>query len=499
MRPRLTRPTRSPYSAAGDLGPPTLKPEIRYRVEAVAEVVTQDTTGAVNLQSDALLCLRVPGSSKVGIPNPYCTASLQSINSFRHAFELDVPDECPTGELTLELFYTAAGRRANMQRVAALPVRLEGTYWPLDVDLIQRACNIRFDTDRPERSAIVYVENSKDGQIALTGWSCRDRPLRVGPFAVPTIDLDAHLKKNVPVELIRNRVRKFSSQGCPAEFLLWVLKLRRGYRANFSLIVCDHSDAEIPWELVELGDDRYLGALCAVVRWLRVRGYATFYDLKPVDTEYAGTVLSFRDGPEVPDKGDRVALDRLCTDDLGTLSQMTRRLMQPINTVGLVYYYCHGQYLNDDASEFILYPERNPADEFATSLFLSRSRPKGPLPLFFVNACNSARRRYGDRLNELPAVLLERLASGFIGTLGSVDAGCAARFAGELLEAIRGGTAKARPAVALRRLRRKYARRLAAAPTPDNWEMFLIAFLYAYYGNPLARHRLTSAAGGGPP
>ena len=58
------------------------------------------------------------------------------------------------------------------------------------------------------------------------------------------------------------------------EIRKWLKLLRRKLGEHLCLVIADHTDFEIPWEMVELSPyespNEYLGALIATVRWRQI-------------------------------------------------------------------------------------------------------------------------------------------------------------------------------------------------------------------------------------
>ena len=93
----------------------------------------------------------------------------------------------------------------------------------------------------------------------------------------------------------------------------------------------------------------------------------------------------------------------------------------------------------------------------------------------------------------LPEVLLALLAGGYIGTLGPVGMEYAPVIGQQILEAARCSPAGINPAEELRRIRAEAVQQLEQQPSLENMLNFVFAFMYVYYGNPLASLRLTGA------
>jgi len=127
--------------------------------------------------------------------------------------------------------------------------------------------------------------------------------------------------------------------------------------------------------------------------------------------------------------------------------------------------------------------------DLAPHAFESLTRNEDERPLLFVNDSHSGRLRCELRKTSgLPEVLLARVASGYIGTLGLIDSPCRTLVAIALFRAACSDPEGMRPADLLRQLRKQVAQQLAENQTKkDAWLSFIYVFMYVYYGNPFAR------------
>src|SRR5207247_6057576 len=91
------------------------------------------------------------------------------------------------------------------------------------------------------------------------------------------------------------------------------------------------------------------------------------------------------------------------------------RLAQSLQDVGLVYLACHGIFTYNEKHKAAVGSLKNPADRISAVQSEDLKQLAGARPLFFVNACHSARlMRDSQGFYGLPEVMLALLASGYI-------------------------------------------------------------------------------------
>src|SRR5262249_40185564 len=154
------------------------------------------------------------------------------------------------------------------------------------------------------------------------------------------------------------------------------------------LVLCDHANSEIPWEMVELADNRYLGAEVNLVRWVPVRLFAKDCKLDLEQATQSGEVLAFRNGPPVQhlDSDEQVLRSQLgCVPDTDW-RDISRRIVDSLGRTALVYFYCHGTHDFREVERWYLEPENRAPDAFPITEFNEIPEQLGRRPVFFVNA-----------------------------------------------------------------------------------------------------------------
>lgn len=111
--------------------------------------------------------------------------------------------------------------------------------------------------------------------------------------------------------------------------------------------------------------------------------------------------------------------------------------------------------------------------------------------MFFVNACNSARwhRVSAKEYLGLHEVILANFASAYIGTSGPVNA----KFTLEVAQFILPQPEESAEGISLARRLRDFRTQIVNKYLGKEDEKVLYAFMYVYYGNPLAYLHLSLA------
>ncbi len=411
------------------------------------------------------------------------------VETFTEEFQVTVAEECPITTLELVLLYREE-HSSQWKQLAVLPLSLKGTYNPVDEGFME-ACKVELDTPLLDKFAMLHIEPSTQGKLRLSSWSYRGRPFYTDS-AQPSIGLAAFVEGKIDPEDLRNEVRKFSRQS-PKELLRWLQELLKLYPEQLCLIIVDDTNSEFPWEMMQLDDKTYLGASAIVVRWVGVHCYGEWRKLNICTQQYSGSVLAYLEEAGLTRTlEERQVLDTLVATYCQTTKDLKLRLSQTLNTVSLVYLGCYGIFTHSIEHETAVASLHNPSEQVVHIALESIETREGSRPIFFVNASHSAR-LFGstDRRCGLPEVLLARIADGYIGTLGSVGPKYAVETAQRILSAAHKHT-DIQLAEVLRQLRAQAVRKIDINYTSkDDWHRFIYTFMYVYYGNPLARLRLT--------
>jgi hypothetical protein len=405
------------------------------------------------------------------------------------SFELqvDAPDRCPrmAARLVLEYFYPVG--IASGRTVTSVDVELRGL---LDTEVVRvlKRCQVRLDMPRPEGTAVLHVDGGD--VLRLWGFLYQDRPFRLDGVARPEIDVARYLEEDISPEVIRNAMREFSGSAVLDDFRDW---LQTVFDNRTNMIICDHCLSNVMWEMVEVDFDDYLGTRAAVVRWLPFRLFKYVSELSSRAPDPSGTVVACVVGPETQSQQCLDALSKLRPEIVPSLKEMKNRLRGAVGDVGLVFLYCHGSFSQVERTKLSLESDNYTESQLKTLELLSLKPRKGPRPVVFINACHSGRVRYDrNAYSGFPAHFLETVAFGVIGTLNYVDSVRAVEVTRKFLELLGSEADGLSPAEALQKIRTFYVEELLKNETEENWEAFLNAFLYVYYGSPHARLRLAA-------
>jgi hypothetical protein len=506
-----------------------LKPGKQYRVQVqFLSRPTEGTSEPIYAESSLELTLAYlaegasePKSLTIA-PDPHWSVSLGEAIGYSRDFLLAVSPNCYLEEGTLRLS-CLSWLEGKFEDPHALSVnlRLAGSLR----NEVRQSVHLALDQSVAKGQIMVHAieaENNKLNVIGFRGYDQRfpfeerapiDRPDQaLAKLLMAWKDTKKMLiQKEFErlTEVVWNEVQEFSRKRGP-KLLDWLFRLI-GEDPDSSVVITDHTRFEVPWELIEVAPDMPLGALVPVARWTLVNEYALTQeqlqrgDLAVLETgkDYVrelrieperriGSAITYLDSA-LPDLG-HPSLDRALAERCTDLPKLLYRLNQDIGGVCLVYLYCHGEF---DEEEF-----RRTSVGSLWAINFARIPPKDQdRPLFFVNACHSGRLTWGGgQASGLPEALLARVACGYIGTLGPVEEKLATEVATTLLNQAIEGPEPMYPAESLRRLRRDAleARKMNPADK-GGMARFLNAFMYVYYGNPLAcfKLRLPPSPGGG--
>lgn len=471
-----------------------LEPGHTYWLSVSTSLSGQGGQAAFDLQADSEFELfLLHEETSIDVDPKLWAGSNESLETASPEFRIQVHDICPSCDLTFILYYHKAKSRHNPVEAARLTVRLAGTFMPPD-EAVLETTKVTLDEKPPEHVAILCIQYPDAGKISLSGWHHHNNYLSVHSINMPEIRLAVF--EETQADALRARIHDFSSHISFQEVRHWLNRSCDACGQQLCVIIADLTGSDFPWEMVELVPKAYLGAKAQVIRRVPTHYFEWLY-LHVYEEYRFGEVLVYLDREEVTHaEQERLLLERFAVSYCQTLTDLEQRLSHPLTDIGLVYLGCRG---------IITY--NNPrAQADAASLSSSARRPielalqgmerlEGARPIFFVNASHSARLvRDAEGLFGLPEITLDRVASGYIGTLGPVESTHAINLAGYILETVQSAPAVGiQPAEILRQLRAEAARKLEENETSENLRAFVNAFLYVYYGNPLARLRLADS------
>jgi CHAT domain len=304
----------------------------------------------------------------------------------------------------------------------------------------------------------------------------------------------SHSEVEMP-EDIQGLMSEFSHSN--PEVCRWLKVLHEQANEQFYLIIADYTDAEIPWEMLELSFNEYLGAVVTTVRWQHILQDHQNCFMEVKSEECCGKVLAYVNREELGSATlECSVLETLQSLIHQDIREFQNHLKQELANFGLVYLACHGVFGQDIRSfAFGSKSDRTQQIKFMElrrhTLMLLQASPS----IVFINACHSGRlqmdKKYvRDRYRRgFAELFLGKGARGVIGTLGEVNDEFAAQFARNLLEETL-QSPHLPVATILKKIRAKVVSHLPDQPTTEDLLPFIYTFMYVYYGNPMTVLRL---------
>jgi hypothetical protein len=305
----------------------------------------------------------------------------------------------------------------------------------------------------------MHIRPTQPGRVDITAYTRRTRSVfpEQSLSDAPTLAIDD------PIPGFFEDVYRFSDYG-PGELLGWMRELLPSGQASEpaapNLLICDHSEAPVPWEAIDLGGEKHLGAVSGVARWVPIRRNNHPRNLEFWPDIRSGRVLALGTVP-----GE--ALSRWAVDQVDSLNALWQQLFAAHDQYALVYI----------------------GGLSGATLNLSRKQIDGRRPLFVVEAAGLGRLIcHGQVVKGSAEPLLGQVADGLIGLAGGSPAAATTLLAG-LLDRLTPTTSVAE---AIRQARQEACVRWSDTPAEE--PSLATAFLLHYYGNPLLRLELTPAS-----
>lgn len=469
----------------------------------------------IEVQSDFRLKLACDAPDEIAfnvtIQPQQCNLTLDPSRALEYIFTVTVAANCPTGQVVFKLLYFERQDEGYDIPVTGLRVRVEGTHNCPDGQMI-RECAIDPSVRLPDYTALLHIREVDSDRFQVRGYGYLGERLRTSPMGWEPISVADSIEGKVKetLETIILKVKAFSSHG-PIKLLKWIEFLSGNYQEHLCLIIADHTNLQIPWEMLGIDDEKYLGAVARVVRWIPAQSYQLMPLLRVDDTPQEGSVVAYVDEIELGAEQTHIERQLLRTLQGNVYEEFDRfrqHLSQPLSGAALIYLGCHGFRETDRGT--VVGPRRDRAKQLTHLTLQVIDHQSSPRPIIFVNACDSGlvtRMKNAGKFIGLAEVALARFASGYLGTLGPVGSASAAKIAERLLQAASSHPEGASIAEVLRQLRAEAAEALrrfkkavqntssANASYQETQKAleahFLYTFMYVYYGNPLTRLKLT--------
>ncbi len=355
----------------------------------------------------------------------------------------------------------------------------------------------------PKEVAILHIYQNGTDEYSVWGGNAVTTLPQTQPNKPPHLSLGKLVQKGELPENIQDDMGYFSHINL--EIRKWLKLLLRKFGEQLCLVIADHTDFEIPWEMLELSPyespNEYLGALITTVRWRQVIRGDDYVVLEFQADECCGKAIAYVLDTELKGVGPELEiLEQLQAvvyrSSQHNIKEFQKHLQQNDDVCGFVYISCHGAF-NNNLREITLGSESD--QEQQLKLIALRKCQlhlvKNSQGIVFLNACHSGREQahssipHSYRMGFIE-LFLAKGARGVIGTLGAVGDSHAAKFARELIEeSLRSPNLSV--AALLRKLRLKVVENLPDEPTTPDLLPFIYTFMYVYYGNPMTVLRLT--------
>ena len=377
---------------------------------------------------------------------------------------------------------------------------------------LSESFGIKLDGKFDGKFAFLEVEDHTDNNIIIR---CRHGSLKIGeqldtdPIPAPEISFDKIINLNLEGTL--GRMRMFSQKNSQAKKIRgWLLKLQERQH-NFSyLIINDRTTFEIPWEMLELKKNDYLGASLVTVRWQDITNPEDLDDvnglinLEVVEKKCYGKIVAYLNTQDLPSvEQEKEILEVFNPTIYDNVRNFFDDLDQVNSEVSLVFIASHG-FFDKDLSQSKLgeEDERQRISVYDLYKYDFNFLKKGSI--VFMNACNSGRLQQNDTLKindtnpttgrEYPigfsTFFLEKGAEGVIGTLCKVDDKYAAKISRNFFQEYQKDPHLS-VATILKNLRQKAANEYQGQKSNyENTYLFIFTFMYIYYGNPMAKLEL---------
>lgn len=382
-----------------------------------------------------------------------------------------------------------------------------------------KSFGIILDDKFPWKIAILEVESPNNNDIVIR---CRNQlfkqheQLNTDPIPAPEISFAKMMEKTI------GTMRMFSEENSQAKRLRgWLVKLQerleQNYQHNLSyLIINDRTDFEIPWEMLELKKNNYLGANIVTVRWQDITNPEDLDDvnslinLEVAEKKCCGKMVAYLNTKDLPSvKEEKKFLEKFNPTIYDNVRDFFNDLDAVNSEVSLIFIASHG-FFGENLSQSTLGEEDKKQQISLTQLyeydfdFLANGSS-----IVFMNTCHSGRLQRDDILNIIDpnpqtgqyypmgfsTFFLKKGAKGVIGTLCKVADKYAAKISRNFFEEHQ-KYPHLSVATILKNLRQKAANEYQCQKgNNENKYLFLFTFMYIYYGNPMTQLELMKKEG----
>ncbi|MFN8464004.1 MAG: hypothetical protein U0X20_00575 [Caldilineaceae bacterium] len=476
-----------------------------YEVHIYASPNFNAETNSIAMERSSI-CLELQAHPEsIVIGEPVANLSKNSLDGVVHRTAVTLEHGCMHKEARFTLLAKRTDVDDKLRPVASLVLAIRPDVDELEKGFLEQV-HISPAMPLPNHIAVLHVERNEQGNWVLEGWNGRRKSLSRTIVSQPQ-HLSATWLEDLPDNEISNvwgQFRAWSSSSIGA-LQQWLHSMLLSYGDSLVLAVVNREDADFPWELVHVYDDDTqvefpIGARVSIVRWMRFDWYhrKVYLELHNGESQACrGWVTAYLDNSLPGISFERSALAQVHAHEHASLKDLYDALKTGSEApdASLILVACHGDCPREWANgswgpitDVLLVT--NDRSETLSYTHLSRIPFIGDLarrPLVFLNACHSARLISRGSGNGLAVPLLQRIARGFIGTIGRVDSHYAGELAAQLLYTA-AKTEGVQVAWFLREVRAKAFDMWVNNPLDDRP---IYAFFYTYLGNPYLRLHLT--------
>jgi hypothetical protein len=472
-----------------------LVPGSTFSVRVVLRPAGTAEADAVDFAETALLSLAWKGPEGLTAQPEEVSIGPADIGNHQATREFWLKTDAGVKGVQGRLVLSRRGSRGTPEELRSLELHIEeagaGMHLP-DVLREKSLVDLELAPANPEATAFLHVE-ATDKKLRLHCFPSKDPRTALLEILEPSRNLlDPPGERNT--EKILDAVQDFFRRHC-ARLASW-LQERVKARSDVTLIIQEHAETRVPWEMLELHTQQGLtleptpvGALIRVVRWLTAMDASEgAIRLKTERQTWSGQALSYVAAEELGQA--QQELDELsgCRherfEDIELLRKKLRKLTQP---PAILFVASHGQLTQE--------PEPGAPEPPLTRL--TRNLPtlvQAARPLAFFNACHSGLLMRDDfGISGLPEKLLGKFAGAYLGVMGKIEEGVAARVGARILKAARADSGVCIPEL-LREIRKEAYEELDLEDNESRAD-YVSKFMYVFYGTPEAYLKLEPAGG----
>jgi hypothetical protein len=348
----------------------------------------------------------------------------------------------------------------------------------------------------PPEIAILYIQADGKERYRLMGGNAKTTLKLTESYEKPDISLDLLVQKEQTPQTIRHTIKCFSRHNLVLR--KWLNKIIQNSDCKKYLVIADHTNFEIPWELLQPRPEsfpyEYLGALVTTVRWQNIDSDDEI-TLEFDPEECCGDTIAYTNHQELNVSEEIMVLKKLNANIFDDIAKFHGHLQIKNTDSSFIYIAAHGIFSKDHHDIAIGVLNNKEQQLKLIDLDMNPLKTGG---IVFLNTCHSGQHQTHSRIPNCRVGFVELFfrkgAKGVIGTLGGVGDIYAARIARDLMQTCLDAPSLSVAAL-LRDIRAKVVADLAKEQTQDNLLAFIYTFMYVYYGNPMTVLRLKPSGG----